>query len=808
MAEEEKNEDLEENTEEHLDENSEDDDSFDGDELEPVDDDGETIILKDGEDELQDDFLDPEEFAEKSEEESRLKKFIEKLKKPKVLFSIAISLLVAIFALLFSLFGSDEAMENPYTEAELISKSLQEKDLIQLDLKQNSIEKLIEKATIFYEQGEREKSLDLFNEVAIYNESLSWYNLGVARVKERDYENALEAFKKALNSNEHRCESAVNAAVCSLELGDRAGFNHYIDLAYKYLPERVSSPLYSYLYSVISHYRDKPFQVIVSSKEPTVDKYREEKHRVTAKSFLMLEDAKSAIDHLELAKTGDDLLTLGLLYARIGEYENAQTRLREAISTKVDVNESKEALLLTYLKTGELNNAGNTINSSLSGLGRYPIKVKLKKRLFDIGLAQEYFSENLLLDKEVFLGTLFYFTPYQILDPTRTLKLIQKGELSIEGSDISEAKNYLSDSVTLSGIHGSLALGVKLAINNRLIEANEIFKRVEENYRSHDVLEYNLALSYAQLGNYNDAYDHFKRAYFLNKNNHMAGVFAVITSAYAGIDEQENMQELLEYFGDREDDESRFYTAILNFYSDNLLAFARWLESEKKDDPRYVLLDIFTADKLERFTTLKEKTSKLREMYPREFLSNILDIYADNRKYTIKQKAFGFQDFMHLDNFDKTAIYYGSPTIRDLYIKLGLLTGNLRQIREKFQEQLAIEVNNPKGLMQGLALVNVYLGYFEEAFSIYNQLIDEQGMNDSKTLLQASVAAIGANHKENAIALLELAILQNRRNFEARYGLALLYMEIGNYEGAAIQLTNVDSGIYDSKYYDFDLVNQ
>jgi Tfp pilus assembly protein PilF len=84
------------------------------------------------------------------------------------------------------------------------------------------------KATFLYEKGDKKQSLDLFNKIAIYNESLSWYNLGVVRLTKKDYEGATKAFAKALNSNEHRCESALNAAVCSLILNKKRDFNYYI----------------------------------------------------------------------------------------------------------------------------------------------------------------------------------------------------------------------------------------------------------------------------------------------------------------------------------------------------------------------------------------------------------------------------------------------------------------------------------------------------------------------------------------------------------------------------------------------------
>jgi len=116
-----------------------------------------------------------------------------------------------------------------------------------------------------------------------------------------------------------------------------------------------------------------------------------------------------------------------------------------------------------------------------------------------------------------------------------------------------------------------------------------------------------------------------------------------------------------------------------------------------------------------------------------------------------------------------------------------------------------LEQTDAKGLMQGLALTNIYMQRFEEAFNLYNQLIDEQQVKDTQTLLYAGIAAIGAEHKANAIALLDLSRLEDKRNFEARYGLGLLYQEVRNYEGAALQYTMMGDERYESEYFDFKL---
>jgi len=143
--------------------------------------------------------------------------------------------------------------------------------------------------------------------------------------------------------------------------------------------------------------------------------------------------------------------------------------------------------------------------------------------------------------------------------------------------------------------------------------------------------------------------------------------------------------------------------------------------------------------------------------------------------------------------------------LAELYTKLGLVTGNLPRIKFLLQEKMSTETQDLSGVMQALALTHIYLREFEEAFVLYNQLIDEQKRQDSRTLLFASIAAIGAGHKENAIILLQLAKKKDPKNYEARYGLGLLFHEVGNLKGAAIQYKLMTDPRYDSAYFDFAL---
>ncbi len=123
-------------------------------------------------------------------------------------------------------------------------------------------------------------------------------------------------------------------------------------------------------------------------------------------------------------------------------------------------------------------------------------------------------------------------------------------------------------------------------------------------------------------------------------------------------------------------------------------------------------------------------------------------------------------------------------------------------VRKKMEEE-RVDIAS---IMQTLAYLEIYANQFEEAFVLYNKLIDDFNQKDSYTIFLASVAAVGAGHPENAIALLELSKLIDPTNVESRYALGILYQEIGNLEAAGSQYRNIGNIGFISEYFSFDIL--
>jgi tetratricopeptide (TPR) repeat protein len=381
---------------------------------------------------------------------------------------------------------------------------------------------------------------------------------------------------------------------------------------------------------------------------------------------------------------------------------------------------------------------------------------------------------------------------------------MKKGQVNLEVGEIELAKEFMATSALLSNTNANISIAIKLALNSHTSKANKLFARLNEKFENHDTLEYNLGLSFAQLGNYRDAYDHFRRAQFLNKSNVLAGVFALFCADMSGKGTEHIEKKLKsEIQGEEESIEKVFHQTLFNLYKDNFNAMFRWLEIEKEQDPLYLLTEVLVADRINKGVIAQGSADDLLKEFPNDIVTNILQLYVANKNTNVKKYAFQTQQFMARQNLSFDSLYYGPDIARDLYILMGQISGNLPKIKILLERQMRQEIHDRENLLKALGLTNILLRNFEQAFVQYNQLIDELKISDTKTLLYAAIAAIGAGHKENAIVLLEVAKMTDPRNFEARYGLGLLHQEVKNYPAAAIQYGKINSDKYQSRYFDF-----
>jgi len=731
----------------------------------------------------------------------------ESKKKKLIIFGgVAIALILIILILIIVLKPSDK---NDVIFTKIIEEKLQENK--QKTIEPSKLENMIAKANYLYSNGSKDEALYLYEKIALYSEAISQYNLGVAQLKDKQYKAAQDTFQKAINNHEKRCVSAINAAVCSLNIKDEESFDYYIDLAYAYLPNELKSPLYSYYYTLINYYNQNYLEALSSLKNSTSNEYPETQKHLSAKINALFDNNYDAIESMEKKVSNEDVFSLALLYARVGDITLAQQYLEDAILKNIEPVKAQLALGFIKLKAGLISQGANEIQNVTDMFPDevykyYPIKVSLKESLFDQKKAQAVYRKKVQTSRLLNYQKIFYFSPYKIFNANQTISYIRKGTANIYIDNIASAKNYLIKSSSSSNVNQGIAKAIKKALAFQTRESNLELQKLIKIQPKHSILHYNLALTYAQMGNMIDAHTHFVRSYHLDAKNYLSGLYAVMTSQLIN-KENSKLKSILKdsIAEEKPSEEKELYTTLLNISQNNIISSVDWLDNNYKSRPLYLIMDIIISTNLKRFDYAKRSSEKLTAMLCNDILPHM--IYIDSHFSELNDEKYAKEVFKYLKykKFHFKDLYYGPYITRYTYIQQNLIMGRLFFLRQQLKGVIDSSSKQIIDLTSTLALASLYDRAYEESYTLYNQLIDELKIRDAFTLFLGAAASIAANHHENAIALLELSKMKDGTFAESRYALGLLYLQIQNNEGATIQLAKIVNNSFISEYFNFDI---
>ncbi|EPF3465448.1 tetratricopeptide repeat protein [Campylobacter coli] len=678
------------------------------------------------------------------------------------------------------------------------------------------VDGMIQKANALYLKGEVEQALKVYEQIAVYNESLSNYNLGVSQMNEGKFDEAFDSFKKAIANGENQSVAAINAAVCALKLNDKEKFKYYIDLAQVYLPKEGKSKLYDYYLALINYYKGYYPEALQMLQRVNSEPYTDVAKYLSAKIYAKMDfDAKS-VQQLNTQGSFEPSLSLGLLYARMGEYDKAKIALNTAMKIERDFNQSLSALTLVDIKTGDfqdmllrLQDTYRNDEDKYKILDRYKIKVRLNKELFNIAIAQRNFSNDILKKQKDQFDLLFYFAPYQVFDSKQASLYIKKANITNFVDDSSDGQSYLARSQALSSTTTNVKISniINDALNQKLRLANKEFQALLEDYPEHSILQYNLALTYAQMQNYELAYKHFSSSYHLNPKNYLAGAFAMFCGKLSDNDTTKLYHEILDNIAADSNFKANMQKNMLFLANGDYISMLPYLDENGQKTPLNLIFETIIAKNNNLNNQVDVRIAKLRSELPQDIVANILYFNSLNSNLNIKEYAQNAQ--IHFKNLqvDYRSVFGGSNIARELYVNLMHIAGLLNLERQKFKTLINTSKVKDEGMIQTLAYLDIFAQQYEESYALYNTLIDEYGAKDSRTLFLASVAAVGANNPNSAIALLQLSKLTDKNNKESKVALGLLYQEVGNYEAAMTQYRTLPND-FKSEFFTFDIKNQ
>ncbi|MGI0440202.1 tetratricopeptide repeat protein [Helicobacter himalayensis] len=746
-------------------------------------------------------------------------------KQNKKIFFIVIGIVVCVVMII--VLGLVFALKAPVPQEEEVKilppKKIQTPPIVQTlsragNIDDDTLDEMIKKANLLYEQGDKMQALDLFEYISIFSQSLASYNLGVIKLKEGQYKQAIASFDNAINAGEDISVSALNAAYAAYKLGDITLSQYYLGLSASHLYDASKQPLYSYVYALINTYKGFYFESLSPLLHPNSKLYQTQNNKIAARTFLLFNDDFNALNTLKKTPSKKDNLAIALLHARLGEYDKARSYIYEYLSYFPKDPDALAALQLIEIKLGNFKESATILNRFVREdehnpkLETYPIRIKLKEDLFDVNIAQENFWNRKFEHQQILsFKILYFYAPLRVFDAKEALEAIRDGGINAKIQNIEIAKSGLSEGSGIAKVNQNIVLGLKEAYKNNLRKAREYMQKAVAMYPNHSILHYNLGVLSAQFGDYDNAYTHFLRAYHLDTSDILSGLFAVIAGKLTYRNTDRILSSIRADFidiGFEDKTKEMFLLSLLRYLNNVPIDDFSWIEQSKQKLPIYYALQSVCAMAQNNPTFAMQSFKNLQELYPRDVVSNIMYELARFHKKDLQSIALELNANLSEKNLDKASIYFGPTLARELFVYVGFITGTLSSLESELERKLLSENENSAGILQLLGLLNIYNSNFEKAFVYYNTLIDDLKEDDAHTRFLGAVAALGADRHENAVALLQISKLESVTNLEAKFALALLYQENKNFKAAADHYEKISNSDFMSEYFDFDINTQ
>ena len=303
-----------------------------------------------------------------------------------------------------------------------------------------------------------------------------------------------------------------------------------------------------YLYQISKD--NKYLDTIVKISKKFTD-LSEHSKRMLADTYIILKEYENALSVLETMDYAMDLKK-ALIYIKLKDYEKANLLLKKAKNDNVNPNTIDKILWFTSFTNLKLNNLEqlketldeiNTRKNTFKSNIELPLEIFFNQNKYT---SKQYLNSVLKFDQSRKIDFIYYFAPFIFSDSQEIIYDSQKGFIYNQKESIVNLEEMVEYNAKFLDI-------VKADPIIRVVELKKMLTKDTKSY-----IFYNLALSCAQINDFNNAFKYFEKAYKLNPGNKLYSTMYLITANRLNIKIQDkeyiettikNDNGLYNYFG-------------------------------------------------------------------------------------------------------------------------------------------------------------------------------------------------------------------------------------------------------------------
>ena len=349
------------------------------------------------------------------------------------------------------------------------------------------------------------------------------FNKAVLHLSKNEYEEAIKLFEKTSKILE--VPSYLNMGIAYYKLNSIDKAIVYLNKIYE-KQENVNIHTYPYMAACYYLYQISKDNKYLDTIVKTSKKFKnlsEHSKRMLSDTYIILKEYENALEVLNTMDYPTDLKK-GLIYLKLRNYEKASLLLKKAKEQNVNPNTVDKILWLlsfTNLKMNNIDQLKETLDlinerkSTFKANIELPIEIFFNQSKFT---SKQYLDSVIKFDENRKIDFIFYFAPFIFSDSQEIIYDSLKGFIYNQKENI----------VNLEEMVDYNAKFLKIVKEDPIIRVSELEKMLTKDTKSY--IFYNLALSCAQIDDFNNAFKYFERAYKLNPGNKLYSTMYLITA--------------------------------------------------------------------------------------------------------------------------------------------------------------------------------------------------------------------------------------------------------------------------------------